>query len=135
MEGDKGNVEVKGFEKKKSILDQEKVLKVVKRLSKKDYGITSKESQVRRGKLGYKGKASKEFADEIDANEGHISGKLMKQHQTSSIQQNLEDSNLMRKELPSRILMNSVMLWTSHEFHKMEMEARIQKLAKQCRHA
>ncbi|XP_023895444.2 pentatricopeptide repeat-containing protein At1g30610, chloroplastic [Quercus suber] len=127
-EGDKGNVELKGFEKKKSILDQEKVLKVVKHegLSKKDYGITSKESQVRRGKLGYKGKASKEFVDEIDTNEGHISGKLMKQHQTSSIQQKLEDSNLGKSTKAWRVQkVSKALVPVQRQRHSIKLEGEI----------
>ncbi|KAK7818988.1 pentatricopeptide repeat-containing protein [Quercus suber] len=128
MEGDKGNVELKEFEKKKSILDQEKVLKVVKHegLSKKDYGITSKESQVRRGKLVYKGKASKEFVDEIDANEGHISGKLMKQHQTSNIQQKLEDSNLGRSTKAWRVQkVSKALVPVQRQCHSIKLEGEI----------
>lgn len=128
IEGDKGNVELKGFEKKKSILDQEKVLKVVKHegLSKKDYGITSKESQVRRGKLGYKGKASKEFVDEIDTNEGHISGKLMKQHQTSSIQQKLEDSNLGKSTKAWRVQkVSKALVPVQRQRHSIKLEGEI----------
>ena len=128
MEGDKGTVELKEFEKKKSILDQEKVLKVVKHegLSKKDYGIASKESQVRRSKLGYKGKASKEFVDEIDTNEGHISGKLMKQHQTSSIQQKLEDSNLGKSTKAWRVQkVSKALVPVQRQRHSIKIEGEI----------
>ncbi|XP_050288095.1 pentatricopeptide repeat-containing protein At1g30610, chloroplastic-like isoform X2 [Quercus robur] len=128
MEGDKGTVELKEFEKKKSILDQEKVIKVVKHegLSKKDYGIASKESQVRRGKLGYKGKASKEFVDEIDTNEGHISGKLMKQHQTSGIQQKLEDSNLGKSTKAWRVQkVSKALVPVQRQRHSIKLEGEI----------
>jgi hypothetical protein len=98
MERDGRNVELEEFEKKKWFLDQEKVLKVVEHegLSKNEYGVMHKESRVRNDKLGYKGKASKEFVDEIDAKKGRISGKLLKEQQTSRIQQELEDYNLGR---------------------------------------
>ncbi|KAL0011985.1 hypothetical protein SO802_007093 [Lithocarpus litseifolius] len=128
MEGDKGTVELKGFEKKKSILDQAKVLKVVKHegLSKKDFGIASKESQVRRGKLGYKGKANKEFVDEIDTNEGHVSGKLMKQHQTSSIQQKLEDSNLGKSTKFWRLQkVSKALVPVQRQRHSIKLEGEI----------
>ncbi|GMY38207.1 pentatricopeptide repeat-containing protein At1g30610, chloroplastic-like isoform X2 [Fagus crenata] len=98
MERDGRNVELEEFEKKKRFLDQEKVLKVVEHegLSKNEYGVMHKESRVRNDKLGYKGKASKELVDEIDAKKGRISGKLLKEQQTSRIQQELEDYNLGR---------------------------------------
>ncbi|XP_059437637.1 pentatricopeptide repeat-containing protein At1g30610, chloroplastic [Corylus avellana] len=106
MEGGEEKVKLKEFE---GVLDQDKVLKVVEEegLSKNALGIMGKESRLR-GKLNYKGQVSTELMDGIDAKEGNVNTKINKKpgreitkgifskHQTSSMEQESEYSNLYR---------------------------------------